>query len=187
MKAPADARPALCWTLVSTGARLCQSLGYHRESEVSRSPPDLANAKRHVFWMLYMIDKIMSLNLGRAPSFPDYDIDVEAFTLNQDQRFCAWDKVLVAFVELCKLQGQIYDELYSARARRQLPEIRSKIIEERASSLSAWYVGLKKVCSAIPVQPRKVFDSDRLIREVHKTTTTWISSSAGPISSITTF
>jgi hypothetical protein len=134
-----------------------------------------------------MIDKIMSLNLGRAPSFPDYDIDVEAFTLNQDQRFCAWDKVLVAFVELCKLQGQIYDELYSARARRQLPEIRSKIIEERASSLSAWYVGLKKVCSAIPVQPRKVFDSDRLIREVHKTTMTWISSSAGPISSITTF
>ncbi len=145
MKAQADARPALCWTLVSTGARLCQSLGYHRESEVSRSTPSLADSKRHVFWMLYMIDKIMSLNLGRASSFPDYDIDVQIFALNQDQRFFAWDKVLVAFIELCKLQGQMYDELYSARARRQLPETKARIIEERASSLFAWHVGMKQV------------------------------------------
>jgi hypothetical protein len=145
MKAQADARPALSWTLVSTGARLCQSLGYHRESEVSRGPPELADAKRHVFWMLYMIDKIMSLNLGRASSFPDYDIYVELFALNQDPRFCAWDRVLVAFIELCRLQGQMYDELYSARARRALPEVRSRIIEDRASSLFAWHVGLKRV------------------------------------------
>lgn len=145
MKAQADARPALCWTIVSTGARLCQSLGYHREAEVARGPPELADAKRHVFWMLYMIDKIMSLNLGRASSFPHYDIDVEIFVLNRDLSFCAWDKVLVAFIELCKLQGQMYDELYSARARRQSPEIRSRIIDERASSLFAWHVGLKRV------------------------------------------
>jgi hypothetical protein len=145
MKAQSDARPALCWTLVSTGARLCQSLGYHRESSVSLDPPPLADAKRHVFWMLYMIDKIMSLNLGRASSFPDYDIDVEIFALNQDLRFCAWDKLLVAFIELCRLQGQMYDELYSARARRELPEARARIIEQRASSLLAWHVGLKKV------------------------------------------
>jgi len=145
MKAQADARPALCWTLVSSGARLCQSLGYHRESEVSRGPPELANSKRHVFWMLYMIDKIMSLNLGRASSFPDYDIDVEVFALNQDPRFYAWDKVLVAFIELCKLQGQMYDELYSARARRQSHDIRARIIEERASGLYAWHIGLKEV------------------------------------------
>jgi len=101
MKAQSDARPALCWTLVSTGARLCQSLGYHRESSVSLDSPPLADAKRHVFWMLYMIDKIMSLNLGRASSFPDYDIDVEIFALNQDLRFCAWIKcswLLLSFV-----------------------------------------------------------------------------------------
>lgn len=94
-----------------------------------------------------MIDKIMSLNLGRASSFPDYDIDVEIFALYQDLRFCAWDKVLVAFIELCRLQGQIYDELYSARARRELPEARARIIEERASSLFAWHIDLKKVFS----------------------------------------
>jgi Fungal specific transcription factor domain len=151
MKAQADARPTLCWTLVSTGARLCQSLGYHREAEVARGSPELADSKRHVFWMLYMIDKIMSLNLGRASSFPDYDIDVEIFAINRDTRFCAWDQVLIAFIELCKLQGQMYDELYSARARRQLPEIRSRIIEERASSLFAWHLGLKKVRIAFAV------------------------------------
>jgi len=145
MKAQGDARPALCWTLVSTGARLCQSLGYHRETEVARSRPDLADAKRHVFWMLYMIDKIMSLNLGRASSFPDYDIDVEIFQPNPDAQFWAWDKVLIAFIELCKLQGQMYDELYSARARRQPPEMRSRLIQERSASLFAWHVNFKKV------------------------------------------
>jgi hypothetical protein len=145
MKAQGDARPSLCWTLVSSGARLCQSLGYHREAEVARGTVELADAKRHVFWMLYMIDKVMSLNLGRASSFPDHDIDVEIFAPKRDPRFSAWDKVLIAFIELCKLQGQMYDELYSARARRELPEVRSRMIEERAASLFAWHVRLKKV------------------------------------------
>lgn len=173
MKAQSDARPALCWTLVSTGARLCQSLGYHRESSVSLDSPPLADAKRHVFWMLYMIDKIMSLNLGRASSFPDYDIDVEIFALNQYLRFCAWDKVLVAFIELCRLQGQIYDELYSARARRELPEIRARIIEQRASSLFAWHVGLKKVSSPFERMILNIsVDCNRLILTMQKTATT---------------
>lgn len=145
MKAQGDARPSLCWTLVSSGARLCQSLGYHREAEVARSTPEAANAKRHVFWMLYMIDKIMSLNLGRASSFPDHDIDVRIFAPSRDPRFWAWDKVLITFIELCKLQGQMYEELYSARARRELPESRSRIIEERVANLSAWHLSMKEV------------------------------------------
>ena len=186
MKAQSDARPALCWTLVSTSARLCQSLGYHRESEVSRSPPELADAKRHVFWMLYMIDKIMSLNLGRASSFPDYDIDVEIFTLNMDPRYCAWDKVLVAFIELCKLQGQMYDELYSARARRQSQDIRARIIEERASSLFAWHAGLKNVGYFHLGLTVTNLECGRSIRKVHRIAMIWILSSAGPTFSTTT-
>ncbi|KAH8585442.1 fungal-specific transcription factor domain-containing protein [Bisporella sp. PMI_857] len=142
-----DARPSLCWTLVSGGARLCQSLGYHREAEVARGPPEQADAKRHIFWMLYMIDKVMSLYLGRASSFPDYDIDVEIFPPNQDSRFWAWDKVLIGFIELCRLQGQMYEELYSVRARRELPETRLRMIEERVSSLFAWHVSLKKIAT----------------------------------------
>jgi hypothetical protein len=122
--------------------------------------------------MLYMIDKIMSLNLGRASSFPDYDIDVEIFALNQDLRFCAWDKVLVAFIELCRLQGQIYDELYSARARRELPEVRARIIEQRASSLFTWHVGLKKVTSLSEITVSINVDYNRLTLIMHKTATT---------------
>lgn len=92
-----------------------------------------------------MLDKIMSLNLGRASSFPDYDIDVEIFQPNPDVKFWAWDKVLIAFVELCKLQGQMYDELYSARARGESPETRSNLIQERSASLDSWYADFKKV------------------------------------------
>lgn len=99
-----------------------------------------------------MIDKIMSLNIGRASSFPDHDIDVEVFSPNPDPKFSAWDKVLVAFIELCRLQGQMYDELYSARARRQPPELRSRLIQERSTSLFAWRVKLKEVGPVIEGQ-----------------------------------
>lgn len=153
MKAQSDSLPTLCWTLVSTSARLCQSLGYHREASVSLSSSAVSSAKRHVFWMLYMIDKIMSLNLGRASSFPDYDIDVEVFEPSTDERFRAWDEVLIGFIGLCKLQGRMYDELYSARARRKSESVRRGVVDERAKSLDDWHRELKSVSLQIPLMP----------------------------------
>lgn len=145
MKAQEDARPYLCWTFVSMGARLCQILGYHREVVVARDPPNLADAKRHVFWMLYMMDKNLSLNLGWTSSFPDYDIDTNVFSPSSDPRFRPWDHTMIAFIELSRLQSQLYDKLYSVRARREPPEVRSQVIEELAEMYSSWHLTFKEV------------------------------------------
>jgi hypothetical protein len=145
MKAQEDSRPSLCWTFVSAGARLCQILGYHREAVVARDPPEQAEVKRHVFWMLYMIDKTLSLNLGRTSCFPDYDIDVKVFSPSQDPRFRSWDRMFLAFLDFSKLQGRIYDELYTAKAQREQPEMRACVVEELSAQFSAWHVKFKEV------------------------------------------
>ena len=114
---------------------------------MSRDPPKLAEVKRHAFWMLYMIDKTLSLNLGRSSCFPDYDIDVKVFSLSQDSRFRPWDRAFVAFIEFSKLQGRIYDELYSSRAQKEQPESRSKVVEDLSTEFYAWHLDFKKVNS----------------------------------------
>ncbi len=145
MKAQQDSRPYLCWTFVSAGARLCQILGYHRQMVIARDPPKLAEMKRQFFWMLYMMDKALSLNLGRTSCFPDYDIDVDLCTPSTNPKFRPWDQAMVAFVEFSRLQGCMYDDLYSAKARRQQPEVRSRAIEELSSRFSSWHKSFKVV------------------------------------------
>lgn len=62
------------WTLTSTAARLCQSLGYHRLIP-DRSGDNVVYVKRAMlFWSVYFIDKSLSLRLGRASALQDYDI-----------------------------------------------------------------------------------------------------------------
>jgi hypothetical protein len=145
MKAQEESRPSLCWTFVAAAARLCQILGYHRETVVARDPPMLAEVKRHAFWMLYMMDKTLSLNLGRISCFPDYDIDVRLFAESLDPRFRPWDQAFLAFIEFSKLQGKIYDQLYSSGAQKQSPETRSKAVEELSSMFSIWHAKFKEV------------------------------------------
>lgn len=147
LKAQEDSRPALCWTFVSTGARLCQILGYHREAVISRDPSKLAEAKRHVFWMLYMIDKTLSLNLGHTSNFPSHDIDVNMYSPSEDLKVAPWNRVMISFAEFSKLQGRLYDELYSVRARREQAEVRSRTIEDLVSCFYAWHANFKEVSS----------------------------------------
>ena len=145
MKAQEESRPALCWTFVSAGARLCQTLGLHRETVVSRDPPRLAEAKRHAFWMLYMIDKTLSLNLGRPSCFPDHDINVALFSATADPRFRPWDHAFLAFIEFSRLQGRIYDDLYSIRAQAQSSSHRANIVDELSAKFFTWHLEFKKV------------------------------------------
>jgi hypothetical protein len=92
-----------------------------------------------------MMDKTLSLNLGRPSCFPDYDIDVKVFSPSPDSRFRPWDQAFIAFINFSKLQGRIYDELYSSRAQKEQPELRTKVVEGLAAEFFAWQLEFKKV------------------------------------------
>lgn len=143
MRAQEQSRPSLCWTLVAAGARLCLILGYHRKEVLAGDPQ--AETKRHTFWVLYMMDKTQTLNLGRVSIFPDHDIDAEMFTPNQTPGYLPWDLVWIQLIEISRVMGRIYDELYSVRAQHTQPDTKSEMIERLYVALSNSLVNIKKV------------------------------------------
>jgi hypothetical protein len=57
--------PQSCWTMIGVGIRLVQDIGMHRKRVYSTM--DLAEAEqwRRAFWVLVVLDRIMSASLGR--------------------------------------------------------------------------------------------------------------------------
>ncbi|CAG8982799.1 hypothetical protein HYALB_00001080 [Hymenoscyphus albidus] len=143
MRAQEESRPSPCWTLVAVGARLCLILGYHRKEVLARDPH--AEVKRHAFWVLYMMDKAQTLNLGRVSSFPDHDIDADMFTLTENLITRPWDLVWCQIIEISRVMGRIYDELYSVRAQNALPDSKSQMIEVLHTALSSSLIEIKKI------------------------------------------
>lgn len=114
---------------------MCQTLGFHRESFLSNDPPALAEAKRQAFWMLYTMDKNLALSLGRTSHFKDDDIDCRIFNISNDPRQAPWDLGNREYINFAKLQGSVYERLYSAKAMRQSAEERTEAVDELAAAL----------------------------------------------------
>jgi len=135
MRAQEEGKLSLCWFYLSTAWTMSQTLGLHRESFLKHDPPALADTKRRIFWLLYSMDKNLSLSLGRTSNFHEDDIDCSVFELSADSGQRVWDLYNHEFIKLAALQGRTYDGLYSARAHRQSPEQRDRIVEELAAEL----------------------------------------------------
>ncbi|KAL8871209.1 MAG: hypothetical protein Q9174_002911 [Haloplaca sp. 1 TL-2023] len=104
------------WDLISTAARMALSAGYHR---LQRRPGDNeGRLKRITFWSIYAMDRSMALSLGRAPNIQDFDIQTDRLAIPEDMD-SAIGPMLVNWVEMAKLQGEIYHQLYSAHAQNQ--------------------------------------------------------------------
>ena len=61
-----------------------------------------------------MLDKNLSLNLGRGSNFNDSDIDAEFFTPSTHPQQRPWDLMSLDTILFARLQGQVYERLYSA-------------------------------------------------------------------------
>lgn len=145
MRAQEEGKPLLTWTFASTGARQAISLGYHRRSSLKNDPVDVAEDKRMVFWTFYMVDKNTSLNLGVPSTIQDYDIDVEYFQCSADPGVAPWDKAALAMVEMSRIQGLIFERLYSIQALSSSPETKARIIDNLAPQLQKWRVDWENV------------------------------------------
>ncbi|KAF3925242.1 hypothetical protein ABW20_dc0105123 [Dactylellina cionopaga] len=133
-----SSKPLLAWTFCSAAAKHVHTLGYHRERSLKGDSPELADEKRHLFWSLYGVDKNLSLNLGRASNFQDHDIDTDYFSVSRNEAVAPWDSAAVAFVLLGKLQGMVYDQLYSATALTKSQPERHQVIANLDGELRAW-------------------------------------------------
>ncbi|KAL1792205.1 hypothetical protein ACET3X_009956 [Alternaria dauci] len=120
-------RPLLAWVLVSNAAELCQNLGYHRFETMKYDTKEDQRFKMHIFWFVCMFEKQLSLRLGRVSRIHDWDVSLPLHAMRETSPngFEGGNK-LIYWVKVAKVQGQIYEKLYSPAAFRKPFEERSR-------------------------------------------------------------
>ena len=87
--------------------------------------------------MIVIIDKTLSLRLGRASSIRDDDFTLEKLSDNSQDDLSAFSfmALLSKWVDLSLLHGQVYDEIFSPRALLQPEGVRVARARALASDL----------------------------------------------------
>jgi hypothetical protein len=130
-------RPSLAWTLSTAAAGLAKGLGYHRHE--ARSDDEKDNAKRtYSFWCLYLVEKSLSLRLGRASNLPDYDISLsptQLLSTSSSVASQAWSLMMALWIRFATIQGDVYEQLYSPGALRASLQDRVSRADELSNRL----------------------------------------------------
>lgn len=133
-------KPSLCWVMISTAAGLCQNLGYHRINTMANDSVEEQNAKIHVFWMVYMLDKTLSLRLGRASIIQDWDISLPFFVGNENATETPdGTQMLSYWIKVARVQGLTYEKLFCPAAFLTSPDERARIANDLVNAMNqAW-------------------------------------------------
>lgn len=137
-------KPSLCWTMISTAAHLSQNLGYHRYQTMKEDPEEERNAKIHVFWFIYMMDKTLSLRLGRASIIQDWDMSLPYPNIDSDharfgslvQQGQRGTDMLLYWIKVAQIQGTAYEKLFSPAGFLRPMDERARTATELVDSLN---------------------------------------------------
>jgi hypothetical protein len=135
--------------------RLCQDLGYHSLPAASTDPKVQNQAM--MFWIVFAMDRGLSLNFGRCHTIQDYDISSARPSL-ADPTIQSSDYgvfLCVTSAELACPQGDVYQQLFSARAQFESHEIltqRVPVLAERALWLRRQLASVRSLCCMLPFE-----------------------------------
>ncbi|KAI1409868.1 fungal-specific transcription factor domain-containing protein [Hypoxylon sp. FL1857] len=111
-------RPSLAWLLNSHASHMCRTLGLHQIHTMKDDSPQRKADKSLLFWCTYMLDKGLSLRLGRASILQDYDISLPHIAPEAKAAYPGTE-VMTLWIKHAQVQGRIYERLYSPGALRQ--------------------------------------------------------------------
>ncbi|VUC23391.1 unnamed protein product [Clonostachys rosea] len=100
-------QPTLAWTLNSTAANMCQTLGYHRRSRMENHGENAKEDKEKLFWSVYRLDKALSLRLGRTPVVVEHEIALPS------------ELTVRRWLKFADIQAKTYNQLYSCAASQK--------------------------------------------------------------------
>jgi hypothetical protein len=135
-------KPSVTAVMLGTAAALCQILGYHRYQTLKEDTEEDRENKMHIFWIIYVFDKTMSLRLGRASFIQDWDISLPYFSNDNKAAADSPDgKLMITYwAKVARVQGQTYEKLFSPAAFLQSPEERTRTAIELVNAMNqAWY------------------------------------------------
>lgn len=111
--------------------------------------PSTQQEKMGLFWSIYCLDKALSLRLGRSSSIQDYDISLpmnfEASNVVQP-----WKTIHKLWIRLAKIQGKVYEFLYSPAALSQPEEDRVSHARQLAEEMQCTVMDPFKVPPSSP-------------------------------------
>ncbi|KAM6534554.1 hypothetical protein FALCPG4_004186, partial [Fusarium falciforme] len=127
-------KPSLAWTLSSKAWELCQTLGYHQLSPSKYDTiSDEMRPKQLLFWILYFIDKNLSLRLGRASNIQNWDITTPMLPLHGTRS--PLGATVAMWINTARCRGDVYQSLYSPEALSQPNHVRQSRAEALSSEL----------------------------------------------------
>ncbi|KAH8799847.1 fungal-specific transcription factor domain-containing protein [Xylogone sp. PMI_703] len=157
LQAEHDLKPAL--VLIATAIRLAHAVGLHDQTYSTHLSPLHARQRACVFWLVYILDKDLSMR-SKQPSIQiddDINLDLPSPTVlqynedrskinNTDDATGVITTVdgtvkmnyLTARIQLAAVEGGVYDYIYSTRSRKRSPEERSRALQSVAGALEQW-------------------------------------------------
>ncbi|KAI2472859.1 fungal-specific transcription factor domain-containing protein [Annulohypoxylon bovei var. microspora] len=140
-----DLRPAL--VLIATALRLAHRLGFHSRKSSEHLGPTAALQQTRVFWMAYILDRDISLYVRLAPVQLDSEIDLDLPPLESKDDltgfiFASGGHAKVNFfrarIELARIQGKVYECIYSVSAQNSSSEERAQNVTRISTMLDEW-------------------------------------------------
>lgn len=133
--------------LVATALRLAHGLRLQSRRSSEHFDAPTALQRNRVFWIIYILDRDISMRIKQAPLQQDNDIDLDlppekpdadeaGFIPSADGRSSF--NFFRARVQMAQIQGSLYDYLYSVRAQNSGPQARADSMTRIRHMLEAW-------------------------------------------------
>ncbi|KAH8672491.1 hypothetical protein BGZ60DRAFT_404977 [Tricladium varicosporioides] len=126
---------SMAWTLTSTAARVCQSLGYGHLLSKKETNIENVDTKKTIFGYVYILDKTLSLRLGQPSSMHEYELGPDISIAMSTKGPQSWDFVWYLWIEVATIHGRTFEQLYSLQAMNIPPQARLEAVE-RLSALT---------------------------------------------------
>ncbi|OTA70004.1 hypothetical protein K449DRAFT_404413 [Hypoxylon sp. EC38] len=140
-----DLKPAL--VLISTALRLAHQLGLHKKKASRHCSPDVAVQRDRVFWVAYILDRDISLCSRLAPIQLESEIDLDmppSEAIDDLTGFVCAPNGLAkmnffrARIELGRIQGKVYEYVYSTQSQNLSSEERAQCVTDILHMLDDW-------------------------------------------------
>lgn len=136
--------------LLSTATRFVFHLGGHinpeRPADVDSRPLTLRLHLRHLFWICYEFSQEYCMRTGVPPNFDSAlcDLTLPKFSreVSNEATSGTCSPLFISFIELSKVESQIYRRLYSVPAQNQTDTELLRAIRDLDELLEEWKLSL---------------------------------------------
>ncbi|KAL7896932.1 fungal-specific transcription factor domain-containing protein [Trichoderma sp. TUCIM 5745] len=141
-------RPQPSCVLIGTAVKLAHRLRLHLQDGLNDTNTELAAQKERLLWITYILDRDISMRTVEPYGLQDHDMEIDAISttlmgdsagvlsLPDDPSQTA--NLFHLRVQLARIQGEMYDLIYSVRARKFSDDQQEAAVEKLTHLLESW-------------------------------------------------